>query len=275
MSFEETPARPVSKNRKPDGFTQYKVKDGETWGKIAERYGLGAGELAYENVGATNPFELNSYTQATQECSQEAQATRHSVISADANLETIYVPKRKSTVPRRLDSDRRAPNLNNVWAGIAKAHSGDFFLGGAHDLTGIVYNLGDSIPDVRNAVLNINGGKVGPGLGGSISGVFVLCNGYSSAEAMIGSKNGFDFDIALGAKFSDFLKSFRYLGQVVDTVEKYKKTRYLAENLIKNDDFPEGGIYSIPIPLAGAGLHGWVGYKFGDVSIMRTGKGIL
>ena len=275
MPAERESARPVSKNRKPDGFEPYKVKDGDSWKKIAERYGLGAGELAYENVGTTNPFELHSYTQTSQECSQEPPATRHSVVSADTNLETIYVPKRRSTIPRRLDSDRRVPNLNNVWAGIAKAHSGDLFVGGAHDLTGMVYNLGDSIPDVRNAVLNINGSKIGLGLGGSVSAVFVLCHGYNSAEAMNGSKNTFDFDLALGPKLSSAIKSLRYFDAAVDTVQKYKKTRYIAENLLKNKDFAEGGIFHIPIPFAGAGLHAWIGYKFGDVSVMRTGKGII
>jgi len=33
-------------------------------------------------------------------------------------------------------------------------------------------------------------------------------------------------------------------------------------------------VYTIPIPVAGIGLHVWGGYKFGDVSLFSTGKGI-
>lgn len=275
MPVEETPAHPVSKERKPDGFTPHKVKDGDTWETIAHRYNLTSNELAYENFRTTDPAKLNWYLRNHVGCTQQTEDGRDWAFSSDASPGRIHVPKWKTDTPRRLEGEQKVPSLKNVWAGVAKAHSGDLFLGGAHDLTGMVYNLGDGVPDVRNATLNINGVKLGPGLGGSISAVFVLCHGYSSAEAMNGSKNGFDFDLALGPKLSSFLKSFRYIGQAVDTVEKYKKTRYLAENIIKNDDFAEGGIFTIPIPAAGVGLHGWVGYKFGEVSIMRTGKGII
>jgi len=61
--------------------------------------------------------------------------------------------------------------------GFAKSHSGDLGFMGAYDLTGKLYNSLDVYPNVRNGVININGVMYGPGLGGSISGVFVIANG--------------------------------------------------------------------------------------------------
>ena len=82
----------------------------------------------------------------------------------------------------------------------------DFFLIGAHDLTGVIYNLGGETP-VKNAIININGWKFGPGLGGSIGAAFVLAHGYGSPGKMNGVTGGWDFDLALAAKLGDFLKA--------------------------------------------------------------------
>ncbi len=135
--------------------------------------------------------------------------------------------------------------------------------------------MGDELPNVRNAMLNINGYKLGLGLGGSVGAVFILAHGYDTSSEMQGVSGGWDFDIAIMAKLGDFLKGVRDLRNTVDTIQKYKKMRYLTENLIKNMGVTEPGIYTIPIPLAGVGVHLWGGYKFGDVSVLRTGKGIF
>ena len=94
-------------------------------------------------------------------------------------------PSITSEASRRESDSRRF--LPSVWAGLAKAHSGDLFIIGAHDLTGIVYNLGDKEPQVRNATININGFKFGPGLGANIGAVFVLAYGYNESHEMIGA----------------------------------------------------------------------------------------
>ena len=162
-----------------------------------------------------------------------------------------------------------------IWTGLAKSHSGDLFLVGAYDVTGKVYNLGwDEESEVKNVVININGYKFGPGLGASVGAVFVIAHGYENAAEMNGVAGGWDFDVSIGAKLGDFFKGVKGLGKVVDTIEKYKKMRYLTENAIKNLGISKPGIYTIPIPFAGAGLHLWAGYKFGDVSVVDTGTGV-
>ncbi len=81
-------------------------------------------------------------------------------------------------------------------------------------------------------------------------------------------------DVAIGAKLGDFLKAVKGLGKAVDTIQKYKKLRYITENAIKSVGIAKPGVYAIPIPMAGAGLHLWAGFKFGDVTVVSTGKGI-
>ena len=76
---------------------------------------------------------------------------------------------------------------------------------------------------------------------------------------MNGVSGEWDFDIALATKLSDFLKGVKGLGKVIDTVEKYKKIRYLAEQAIKNAGIAKPGIYNIPIPFAGGGICLWGG----------------
>jgi hypothetical protein len=164
--------------------------------------------------------------------------------------------------------------LRNVWAGIAKSHSGDLAVIGAHDLTGKIYNLGDELPDVRNAVININGWKFGVGLGGSIGAVFVIAHGYENQLQMNGVTEAWDFDFSVVGKLDSFLKGLKGIGKTIDTIQKYKKTRYLAENVIKNRGITTPGFYAISIPMAGLGLHVWGGWKFGDITVFSSGKGI-
>jgi len=189
------------------------------------------------------------------------------------------VPADNVTLPPVTIKHPAPSLLRNVWAGVAKSHSGDLFVVGAHDLTGMIYNLGDNPPDVRNVLLNINGYKLGLGLGGSIGAVFVVAYGYPTARSMVGVTGSGDFDIAIGVKLGDFLKGLRFLGKAIDTLDKYKKIRYITENILKNvvinSPSENSGIITIPIPLVGAGIHLWGGFKFGDVNIWHTGKGIF
>jgi len=165
--------------------------------------------------------------------------------------------------------------LDSFWVGVGKSHSGDLFVIGAHDMTAKVYNLGGAtIAKVQNAVININGWKFGAGLGGSIGAVFVIAHGFDKPGEMNGVKGEWSFDLALGAGLASWLKGVKGLGRAVDTVEKYKKLRYLSENAIKNLGITEPGIYTIPIPGAEGGVHIWGGYQFGDVKVVTTGLGV-
>ena len=124
----------------------------------------------------------------------------------------------------------------------------------------------------------MNGYKVGPGLGASIGATLIIAYGYSQPRDMIGEVSGFDFDLAVVAKLGDVLKGLNGIGTAIDTLDKFKKIRYAAEQTIKTtmNGMPESkGIIALPIPMAGVGIHLWLGYKTGNVRIFRTGTGIL
>ncbi len=274
MPIERTPAKPVKRGYIPSGFRPYVVKDGDSWRSVAKLYGIDVWELMYENFRTKDVAEINWYLRNYVGCLDTTTNHANWIFSSSARPGRIYVPERVQSIPISNSTEKSIPALKRVWAGVAKAHSGDLFVVGAHDLTGMIYNLGDVLPDVRNATLNINGVKVGPGLGGSISAVFVLAHGYDSPDQMRGDSDSWDFDLSIAAKLDSFFKGIRGVGKAVDTIQKYKKMRYLTENVIKNLGITNKGIYTIPIPLAGAGIHAWVGYKFGKVRIFRQGKGI-
>ena len=275
MPIEKIPARPVLRGYVPSGFRPYKVTNNDSWSKLARTYRMEVWELIYENFKTKDAAETNWYLKNYVGCRKATSDGKNWIFSSDAKPGIVYIPVNRADLPPASNTNAEIPQLKKVWAGIAKAHSGDLFIAGAHDLTGVIYNLGDALPDVRNAVININGYKLGPGLGGSISAVFVIAHGYGTADEMRGKIGGWDFDIAIAAKLDSILKGIRGIGKAVDTIQKYKKMRYLTENAIKNLGISERGIYSIPIPLAGVGLHLWGGYKTGTVSIFSKGKGIL
>ncbi|PCJ18652.1 MAG: hypothetical protein COB04_06990 [Gammaproteobacteria bacterium] len=278
MPLLKLPAKPVPRNFAPALFTSYKVKDGDTLASIAKAHGMEVWELIYENFKTLDPREANWYLKNYVGCTKETNDKVNLAFSSKDKPGIIYVPVPTPHSPILTINSPTQSALNNVWAGIAKGHSADLFVAGAFDVTGIVYNLGDNAPNVRNAVLNINGYKFGPGLGGSIGATLVIAYGYPQARDMVGETNGFDFDLAVGVKLGDLLKGLKGIGTALDTLDKFKKIRYVAEQTIKTtmNGVPESkGIITLPIPLAGAGIHAWAGFKTGKISVFNTGTGIF
>jgi len=89
-------------------------------------------------------------------------------------------------------------------------------------------------------LININGYKFGPGLESDVNAVFVVAVGFENGREMIGVAGDWDFDVSLGTKLSDFIKDVKYLGKAIETMEKYEKTRYITENLIKDRKIIKG-----------------------------------
>lgn len=277
MTIERIPKKLLAKEYTPPHTVAYKVQDGDSWISLARRHNMDAWDLIYLNFQTHSPAEVNWYLKNYVGCKKTTRDRKNWMFSSDASPGIIYVPMRVMEMPP-LVITAKAPSSSKyrkIWVGLGKSHSGDLFVVGAHDLTGKVYNLGwDEESDLKNAVININGYKFGPGLGASVNAVFIIAHGYEKASEMKGVSGGLDFDVAIGAKLGDFLKGVKGLGKAIDTIEKYKKLRYLTENAIKNIGIKDSGIYTIPIPLAGVGLHIWCGYKFGDVSVVSTGTGV-
>ena len=276
MPLETKPAKIVPKTYVPPGGRRYKVKDGETWESIARTHGVDPGDLVLFNFGTKNPREVNWYLHHYVGCTLPTHDGHNWRFSSHASPGIIHIPQRILVMPPLvIEGHVPSPLLRNVWAGVGKSHSGDMFVIGAQDMTAKVYNLADEAPRIRNAVININGYKFGPGLGADVSAVFVVAVGFETARDMVGVDGDWDFDISLGTKLSDFLKDVKYLGKAIETMEKYERTKYITENLIKNRYIiKKEGIFTLPIPFANIGLHLWGGYKFGDVSVFAQGEGV-
>jgi len=282
MPIEKHPSNPLPRDYVPAGGIPYKVKTNDDLGSVARENGVPEHVLVMFNFATNDPAEINWYLRRNVGCVRATHDHKNWMFTSEARPGIVYIPPpwHRPTFPTPVTPVpvfKPAPKkslLKDVWAGLGKAHSGDFFVIGAHDLTAKVYNLGDDPPNVRNAVVNFNGWKFGPGLGADVGAVIVLAHGYPEAADMIGVAGDKDFDISIGAKLGDFLKDIKGIGKVIDGIEKYKKMRYTVENALKNRAFAEPGLYTIPIPFAGGGLHLWAGYKFGSVSVFSTGVGI-
>lgn len=275
MPIERLPKKLVAKEYVPPHSIAYKVQDGDSWQNIALRYNLDPWDLIFLNFQTRSSPEVNWYLKRFVGCKKVTSDRKNWIFSSDANPGIIYTPIRRIEMPPLVIVGEKTNKFKKIWAGLAKSHSGDLFVIGAHDVTGKIYNLGwEEDADIQNAVVNINGYKFGPGLGASIGAVFIIAHGYERASEMNGVAGSWDFDISLGAKLADFLKGIKGLGKTIDTIGKYKKMRYLTEGAIKNLGIVKPGIYTIPIPLAGVGLHLWAGFKFGDVSVFNVGTGL-
>ena len=62
---------------------------------------------------------------------------------------------------------------------------------------------------------------------------------------------------------------------MLDKMDDYKKLSYAGEELLKNKAFVKKGVYTIPIPLAGAGVHVWLGRKYAQTMLQSAGTGLL
>jgi hypothetical protein len=282
MPIEKRPTNPLPSDYVPPGGIPYKVKTHDELGSVARNNGVPEHVLVAFNFGTNDPAEINWYLRRNVGCVRATHDHKNWMFTSEATPGIIYLPPpwHRPSFPTTVapvpvsKTEPQKSLLKDVWAGLGKAHSGDLFVIGAHDLTAKVYNLGDDLSNVRNAVVNFNGWKFGLGLGADVGAVLVLAHGYPEAKDMIGVSGDKDFDISIGTKLGDFLKDIKGVGKVIDGIEKYKKLRYLVENAIKSRAIAETGLYTLPIPFAGVGLHLWLGFKFGDVSVFSKGVGI-
>lgn len=170
---------------------------------------------------------------------------------------------------------QRLKKQGNLWVGVGEAHSGDLVLFGYFNWNAWVYRLGaNNEGDVEWAQLSSHGPKFGGGFGGSGGLVVVFAHGVESIDQFRSafSWGDMDFDLAIVGQLSAVLKGVKGVGKVVTTMEKYKKLSTVAEELVKNKAFIKKGVYTIPI--AGGGVHVWVGRKYAETMVVSSGKGL-
>jgi len=196
MPFESKPPSPVLQGNQPPHTNTYKVADGDNWWTIARRHDMDVWDLIYLNFQTRKASEVNWYLHHHVGCTKMTTDKKNWMFSSAADPGIIYVPIHVIEMPPMVVEGKVPSKYKTVWAGLGKAHSGDFFIIGSHDVTGKIYCLGDETPDIKNVVINLNGWKFGAGLGGSISAVFIIAHGYETAGEMNGVSDTWDFDVA-------------------------------------------------------------------------------
>ena len=168
---------------------------------------------------------------------------------------TIVVRDTDGTMRIQKAKTAEQKRLNDVWLGIGEAHSGDLVAFGYFNWNARIYRLdANDESEVEYANLVSQGFKLGGGLGGSGGLVAVFAHGVQKSSDFNAafSWGDMDFDLAIGGQLGGLLKGMKGIGTVVKTMEKYKKLSAVGQELAKNKAFIKKGVYTIPIPLAGA-----------------------
>src|SRR5690606_23341770 len=175
------------------------------------------------------------------------------------------------------------PVRSGIWFGIGGQTGGHLFLGGKDTVEACIYSL-ESYQD--RFWMNIDGWRLGPGLGASVGAVLVIISGCPKPSSIQGAGvNGMDFQANIAGKWGDLAKSVKSLsivqkfasaGKVVDktmSVLEYNRLREAINLAYKtgtagfNMKSGEPEVNVIGIPFAGIGLEVSVYYGMGSVYV--------
>lgn len=290
MPIEKRPINPKAKTLVPAGGTPYKVKTNETWGSIAVDHNLTAKDLIMFNFGTLDTAEINWYLRNNVGCMAPTRDGRNWMFTDNASPGIIYIPTktwfRPSFPPEPIAPEPEAPPVRSgIWFGIGGQTGGHLFVAGKDTVEACVYSL-ESYTD--RFWINIDGYRLGPGLGASIGAVLVVVSHCGKPSDIQGyTVSGPDFQANVVGKWGDLAKSvktlnsvqkYAKLGSAVDktmSVLEYNKVREAinlaykggtaAYNVNKAAQKPEVDV--VGIPFAGVGLEVSAFYGTGKVFV--------
>jgi hypothetical protein len=105
MAIERAPASPLAQHFRPAGGRPYRVKNGDSWDRVARAAGVPVGQLIEFNFQTRNPAQVNWYLRRNVGCRKTTADGKNYIFSGDANPGVIYIPP-------------RAPNINYTVPGI-------------------------------------------------------------------------------------------------------------------------------------------------------------
>jgi len=282
MPLEKRPHNPIAPGP-PVGGNQYRVKSGDDWFSVARANGLSAQDLIYFNFRTHDPQEVNFYLRTRVGCMKPTHDGHNWMFSSEANPGIIYLPPKpwhRPSFPPALIPDVQQPlkkaERSGIWFGFGGQTGGHLAVAGKDTVEACLYSL----EGYQNRFwMNIDGYRVGPGLGGSIGVVFVVATGGRSPGAFSGLRiTGFDFQANLGGRWGDLAKGLKGLGFVsrfakagkfIDkgiSIVEWEKLRDLIWNGIKtgqislHSDKPEMNVMGIPGAGTGAEISAYYGW---------------
>ncbi len=294
MALERAP-KYLSLN--PDGVKSYRPPDSEvhvwhtvkpggkeSWLSLQQQYGVPAARIIQCNFpgaaegGRIVPEIVNWYLRyhVDFDC-PETPDRKNRRFKGGERVAIPWLGKVEIGEPEIRERLTEEKTTSDIWVGVGEAHSGDLVFAGYFNWNARIYRMGTTDrARIEWATLSCHGGKLGGGLGGSGGLVCVFAHGvervqqFSSAFAW----GDLDFDLAFIGQLSSVLKGLSGVGKVIKTMEDYAKLSYAAQELVKNRAFIKKGVYTIPIPFAGGGVHVWAGRKYAETMLVGSGVGL-
>jgi len=287
MPLEKRPAIPFPRGYVPQGGTPYRVKTNEDWYSVAAAHGVSAQDLIYFNYQTHDPKEVNYYLRVNVGCVLATHDRLNWKFSSEANPGIIYVPLKagwhRPSFPPAPHPKQPPPKAEHsgIWFGIGAQGGGHLGVAGKDTVEAWMFSL----ESYRNRFLmNIDGYRLGPGLGGSVGVAIVVGTGSKTPAKFNGMRvSGFDFQASLGGRWGDVAKSAKGLnavrriavvGKFIDktiSFAEWEKIRDMVWNAIKvgqidtKSEKPE--INVIGVPLAGGGAEVSAYYGWGHVLV--------
>jgi hypothetical protein len=268
---------------RPAGIS-YKVKDKDSWETVARANGLTAAELVHFNCGTNDSAEVNWWLRHKVGCKKATTDHLNWMFSSDADPGIIYIPNKdwkRPVPPPHHDDPAAKPEPSGVWFGFGGQTGGHLALGGKDTVEACLYSL----ETYQNRFwINIDGWRIGPGLGASVGVVFIVATGVLRPSDLANfSVGGVDFqanmagrwgDLLKGAKEINMVRKFAKGGMVLDKtigVAKWEKLRDIINGIRKTGGAyfgrKEKSLTVVPIPGAGVGLEVSLFYGWGTVFV--------
>jgi hypothetical protein len=290
MPIEKRPKHPLAPNYVPAGGIAYQVKTNDDLQSVARAHGISGDDLVIYNFKTVSPAEINWYLRNKVGCIRATHDRKNWMFTSDARPGIIYLPPKAgwnrpsfpsqtpgqlSSLPKPVQPQKRT----GIWFGLGGQEGGTLAIVGKDTVEACLY----SFDSYRNRFwMNIDGWRLGLGLGASIGVAIVVATGVDHPKELQDfPAGGFDFQAALGGKWGDLAKAAKGLNavrkiasgaKIIDktiSIAEWEKMRDLIWNSYKATDIDRHklGLNVLAIPGAGVGLEVSAYYGFGYVNV--------
>lgn len=290
MPIEKHPQYPLPPNYVPLNSVPYRVKTNDDLRSVARANGISYDDLVILNFKTVNPAEINWYLRRNVGCVQATHDRKNWMFTSDAQPGIIYLPPKNgwkrpsfpsqtpgvlSTLPKPTPAKKRS----GIWFGLGGQEGGTLAIVGKDTVEACLYSL----ESYQNRFwMNIDGWRLGLGLGASIGVAIVVATGVDHPRELNDfPAGGFDFQANLAGKWGDIAKAAKGLNavrkiasgaKIIDktiSIAEWEKMRDLIWNIHKAADIDTGklGVNVMGIPGAGVGLEISAYYGFGSVYV--------